>query len=150
MELFQADSLKRDESISADITRARWPDLGYPDLPIITPMEAGRHLWRIALQHSFTLFEYWLTDYAGHARDMTTAVETLERFDGLLGGLLEGFDANEYTLILTSDHGNIEDLSTKSHTRNPVPCLVAGRKHRELSAKLRNLAHVTPALLTLL
>ena len=145
--LSDADTLLRDESVSADITRARWPELGYPQLPIITPREAGKHLWSLAARHTFTLFEYWLTDYAGHGRDMATAVETLERFDGLLGGLLEDFDAKEYTLILTSDHGNIEDLSTKSHTRNPVPCIIAGRKHRELSSQLRNLAHVTPALL---
>jgi bisphosphoglycerate-independent phosphoglycerate mutase (AlkP superfamily) len=102
------------------------------------------------LRHSFTLFEYWLTDYAGHGRDMAIAVETLERFDGMLGGLLEEFDAKECTLIVTSDHGNIEDLSTKSHTRNPVPCILAGRKRRELSAVLKNLAHVTPALLATL
>jgi 2,3-bisphosphoglycerate-independent phosphoglycerate mutase len=145
--LHDAESLARDESVSADITRARWPELGYPDLPIITPREAGKHLYSIAARHSFTLFEYWLTDYAGHGRDMAVAVETLERFDGLLGGVLEDFDHQECTLILTSDHGNIEDLSTKSHTRNPVPCLLAGRKHRELGANLKSLAHVTPALL---
>ena len=145
--LQDAASLARDESVSADITRARWPELGYPDLPIITPREAGKHLWSIAARHTFTLFEYWITDYAGHGRDMAVAVETLERFDGLLGGVLEDFDHRECTLILTSDHGNIEDLSTKSHTRNPVPCLLAGRKHRELSSVLKNLAHVTPALL---
>ena len=150
VELFDADSLSRDEAVSADITRARWPELGYPDLPIITPREAGKHLWRIALRYSFTLFEYWLTDYAGHGRDMAIAIETLERFDSMLGGLLEDFDAKECTLIVTSDHGNIEDLSTKSHTRNPVPCILAGRKRRELSAALKNLAHVTPALLATL
>ncbi len=150
VELFQADSLRRGDAVSADITRARWPELGYPDMPIITPREAGRQLWHISARHAFTLFEYWLTDYAGHSRDMVTAVETLERFDGMLGGFLEDFDAKDFTLVLTSDHGNIEDLSTKSHTRNPIPCLIAGRKHRELSAVLRNLAHVTPALLTLL
>ena len=145
--LHDAESLGRDESVSADITRARWPELGYPDFPIITPREAGKHLWNITARHSFTLFEYWLTDYAGHGRDMATAVETLERFDGMLGGLLEDFDPKECTLILTSDHGNIEDLSTKSHTRNPVPCILAGRKHRELSSALKTLVHVTPALL---
>jgi 2,3-bisphosphoglycerate-independent phosphoglycerate mutase len=145
--LCDAESLGRDESVSADITRARWPELGYPDLPIITPREAGKHLWSITARHSFTLFEYWLTDYAGHGRDMATAVETLERFDGMLGGLLEDFDPKECTLILTSDHGNIEDLSTKTHTRNPVPCILAGRKHRELSSVLKSLIHVTPALL---
>ncbi|MCX6135550.1 MAG: alkaline phosphatase family protein [Ignavibacteriales bacterium] len=145
--LQHAESLGRDESVSADITRARWPELGYPDLPIITPREAGKHLWSITARHAFTLFEYWLTDYAGHGRDMAIAVETLERFDGMLGGLLENFDHRECTLILTSDHGNIEDLSTKSHTRNPVPCILAGRKHRDLSTVLKNLVHVTPALL---
>ena len=145
--LQHAESLSHDESVSADITRARWSELGYPELPIITPREAGKHLWSITARHSFTLFEYWLTDYAGHGRDMATAVETLERFDGLLGGLLEDFDPKECTLILTSDHGNIEDLSTKTHTRNPVPCILAGRRHRELSSVLKTLAHVTPALL---
>ena len=150
VELFQAESLIRDEALSADITRARWPELGYPALPTITPREAGKQLWSISTRHSFTLFEYWLTDYAGHSRDMASATESLERFDGLLGGLLEDFKADECTLIITSDHGNIEDLTTKSHTRNPVPCILAGRKRSELSAGLKSLADVTPALLALL
>ena len=47
-------------------------------------------------------------------------------------------------------HGNIEDLSTKSHTRNPVPCIIAGSKRKELSASLKSLTHVTPALVSLL
>lgn len=147
--LCDAESLRRDESVSADITRARWPELGYSDIPIITPREAGKHLWSLTARHSFTLFEYWLTDYAGHGRDMAIAVETLERFDGMLGGLLEDFEPKECTLVITSDHGNIEDLSTKSHTRNPVLCILAGRKHRELGSLLKTLTHVTPALLAL-
>jgi hypothetical protein len=148
--LLDAESLRRNESVSADITRARWPELGYRDIPIITPHEAGKHLSKISQHYSLTLFEYWLTDYAGHARNMARAVEILERFDGLLGGFLEGFDPVGSTLVITSDHGNIEDLSTKSHTRTPVPCIVAGRKREELSTVLRNLTDVTPALLSLL
>ena len=150
MELFDAEALGRDEAVSADITRVRWGELGYPHLPVITPREAGRHLWQISQRHSFTMFEYWLTDYAGHARDMAGAVEVLERFDGLLGGLMEEFDRKACTLLITSDHGNIEDLSTKSHTRVPVPCIVAGRKRDEISATLSNLTHVTPSILSLL
>ena len=150
VEIPDAEALSRNEAVSADITRGRWPELGYPDLPFITPNEAGRHLWNISQKHAFTLFEYWLTDYAGHGRGVTTAVEVLERFDGMLGGLLEGFDPKESTLILTSDHGNIENLSTKSHTRHPVPCIIAGKKRAELSAVLKSLTHVTPALLSLL
>jgi hypothetical protein len=150
VEILDAEALRRDEAVSADITRGRWPELGYPDLPVITPRNAGRHLWNISRKHAFTLFEYWLTDYAGHGRGVTTAVEVLERFDGMLGGLLEDFVPKECTLILTSDHGNIEDLSTKSHTRNPVPCVIAGGKRTELRTVLRSLTHVTPALVSLL
>jgi hypothetical protein len=150
LELFDAEALGRNDAVSADITRERWRELGYPHLPVITPREAGRHLWQIAQRHAFTLFEYWLTDYAGHARDMAAAVETIERFDGLLGGLMEVFDPKLCTLIITSDHGNIEDLSTKSHTRVPVPCIIAGRKRHEISATISNLTHITPSILSLL
>jgi hypothetical protein len=148
--LLQVDSLYRNEAVSADITRARWAELGYPDVSMVTSSEAGSHLWRIAEHHRFTLFEYWLTDHAGHARDMSNAVEVLERFDGLLGGLLEEFEPAETLLILTSDHGNIEDLSTKSHTRNPVPCLVMGRRRKEFLAGIRSLVHLTPAIVRLI
>ena len=148
--ILDAEALRRDEAVSADVTRARWPELGYPDLPVITPRHAGRHLWSISQKHAFTLFEYWLTDYAGHGRGVATAVEVLERFDGMLGGLLEDFNPKAFTLLITSDHGNIEDLSTKSHTRNPVPCIIAGSKRKELSASLKSLTHVTPALVSLL
>lgn len=150
LELLDGDSLRRDEAISADITRGRWADLGYPEIAAVTPRVAGHHLWKISQRFSLTIFEYWLTDYAGHARDMAHAVEVLERFDGLLGGLLEHFDPSESTLVITSDHGNVEDLSTKSHTRAPVPCIVAGRQREEFSSNLRDLTHVTPALLSLL
>jgi len=148
--LMEADSLRNNKALSADITRMRWPSLGYPDLPVISPAEAGRHLWDITNRHRFTLFEYWLTDHAGHRQDMANAIEVLEIFDAMLGGLLECFDPAGTLLILTSDHGNVEDLSTKSHTRNQVPCLVLGRKRKEFLTGIRNLTHITPAILRLL
>jgi hypothetical protein len=148
--LLRVESLRGDEALSADITRARWPELGYPELPVVTPQEAGNHLCAIAKKHSFTLFEYWLTDHAGHTQDMPLAVEVLERFDALLGGLLEDLDLSESLLVLTSDHGNIEDLSTKTHTRNPVPCLAAGKKRKEFLSGIKNLMHITPAILKML
>jgi len=145
--LLRAEDLQRNDALSPDLIRARWPDLGYPEIRPITPREAGKHLWRIALNYDFTLFEFWLTDVAGHRQDMATAVEILERFDGLLGGLLEDFDGASSLLIITSDHGNIEDLTTKTHTRNPVPCIALGEKRREFLAGVKNLTHITPSIL---
>ena len=147
--LLRTESLIRNQAVSADITRSRWPELGYPELKPVTPHEAGKHLWNISAAHDFTLFEYWLPDHAGHSRNMAEAVEILERFDGLLAGLLEDFDERDSLLVIISDHGNIEDLTTKTHTRNSVPCITYGKGHKEFAGKIRNLTHLAPTLVKL-
>ncbi|HTP12625.1 MAG TPA: peptidase, partial [Bacteroidota bacterium] len=145
-----ANDLMRDEGISADFTRARWPELGHPDVRPVSPREAGHHLWQLASKFDFTLFEYWLTDVAGHSQKMDTAIDALEKFDGFLEGFLELFEPANALLITISDHGNIEDLSTKSHTRNPVPCIAAGAHRKEFVNGIRNLTHLTPSILNIL
>ncbi|MEN9933491.1 MAG: hypothetical protein RLZZ387_70 [Chloroflexota bacterium] len=52
--------------------------------------------------------------------------DALERIDGLIAGVLEAMRPGD-TLLLTSDHGNVESLGAPGHTRNPVPLLVVGR-----------------------
>ena len=147
--LLRVDDLRRNGAVSAELTRERWPELGYSDIPPISAGMAGKHLWAIASRHDFTLFEYWLTDHAGHSQKMDLAVETLHRFDEFLGGFLEEFDSKRSLLILISDHGNIEDLSTKSHTRNQVPGIAVGERRREFLSSVKNLTHVTPGILSL-
>jgi hypothetical protein len=148
--ILRAEELVRDEGISADFTRSRWPELGHPDVQPVTPREAGTHLWQIATKHDFTLFEYWMTDVAGHSQKMKTAVDALEKFDTFLGGFLELFDPGRSLLVIISDHGNIEDLSTRSHTRNPVPCIAVGAHRKDFISRIKNLTHVTPAVFRLL
>ncbi|MFH0992242.1 MAG: peptidase [bacterium] len=142
--------LRKNEALSADITRKRWPELGYPDLLLLPEHEAGMHLWRLAQLHDVTVFEYWLPDHAGHSQNMQFAVEVLETFDRFLGGILSDFDFRNSLLIIVSDHGNIEDLSIKSHTRNQVPCIVIGHEHKRFTATVRNLTHITPTILKFL
>lgn len=144
------DSLVKNEAVSADLTRERWPELGYPDLPVVTADEAGKHLAAIASKHDFTLFEYWLTDHAGHSRDARFAVDILERFDLFLHGLIEDTNLKKTLIVLISDHGNIEDLSTKGHTRNPVPCIAIGPGRKEFVTKIKNLTHITPTIVRFL
>ncbi len=150
--LLDADDLRAGRGLSADITNHDWPRLGYPDIDSITPAEAGKRLAAISANHDFVLFEYWLTDKAGHAQDLARAEQVLERFDGMLGGLLTDMDFNDTLLVLTSDHGNIEDLGTKTHTRNPVPLLLVGCRHVEVATEISShmdpdLTHLTPTLL---
>ena len=147
--LLTAEDLQRDEGISADFIRTQWPELGHPEILPITPKEAGKHLASIASKHDFTLFEYWLSDHAGHSQKMAFAVEVLEHFDEFLSGFLESFDSRNTLLMIVSDHGNIEDLSTKSHTRNRVPCILVGKRRHQLVNRIKNLTHITPAIIRL-
>ncbi len=150
MPLHQSDSLEKRKAISADITNAGWAKMGYPHIPLIDAAEAGRRLVRLLDENDFVLFEYWRTDKAGHSENMSEAVAALELFDGTLGGILETLDTSDSLLLVTSDHGNIEDMTTKVHTRNPVPAILYGHRHEEFARALLvqpDLANVTPAIL---
>jgi 2,3-bisphosphoglycerate-independent phosphoglycerate mutase len=143
------EELKAGDALAADITGERWGQFGYNHLPVLTPGEAGERFYLISRRYDFTLFEYFLTDHAGHSRNMDVAVEVLERLDAFIGGILRNFDHLDSVLLFTSDHGNIEDLSTKSHTRNPVPLLLVGRHHKRLGERINSLTRITPSVVEL-
>jgi len=52
-------------------------------------------------------------------------------------------DDPQYLVLLTSDHGNLEDVSTKRHTRNPVPLFAWGDGAQEFVAATTGLTDVT-------
>lgn len=133
-------------AVSSDFTRERWRNLGYEQLETITPEQAGEHLYALSQEFDFTLFDYFFTDHAGHSQSMQQSVEVLRSLDRFIAGILSRFEEQETLLLLTSDHGNIEDLTTKSHTRNPVPLFLLGRRRDEVARELANLTHLTPCL----
>lgn len=152
LRVLREEDLRSGRAVSADLTGKGWHQLGAPDLPLVEPEEAGRRLARLLKNHEFVLFEYWKTDYAGHRGGMNEAVSAVEDLDGLLGGVVEEMDVRRDLLILTSDHGNIEDMSVKTHTRHPVPALLYGYRHQEVAELLErpgsrpDICRVTPAL----
>ena len=116
--LCTAESLRNGEGISADITAERWSsDLGYPDIEPRKPYDVGRALRRIAEQHDFTMFEYFLTDKAGHDQDRPMAEKILKTFDEFLGGITND-EVLDLTILISSDHGNIEDLCENPHLKS--------------------------------
>ena len=148
--LFGQDDLYAGRALSADFTGQGWRDrLGMLDAPVLTPGEAGAKMAELAGKYAFSMFEYWPSDYAGHGQEMDPALGLLDSFDGVLGGLLETWDDRQGLIVLTSDHGNLEDLSTRKHTLNPVPALVIGdpaARARFLDG-LRDLTGIAPAIL---
>jgi hypothetical protein len=146
--LFTEKDFYEGRALSADFTGEGWRTmLGFPDAPVMTPYEAGRKLVSLALEYDFSMFEYWASDYAGHKQDMETAVKLMEVFDGVVGGLMEGMK-DEWLVLITSDHGNMEDISTRKHTPASVPALVIGSKpaRGEFTRGMTDLTHIAPAI----
>jgi hypothetical protein len=140
------DDLVRGEAVFHDFTNRLLLERGY-SLPTATPREAGERLARLARRHSFTMYEHFLTDRAGHAQDMARGVEILEALEEFLDAVLSGLDPSASLVVLASDHGNLEDLSTNRHTRNPVPALFWGAGAREAAARTESIADIAPAIL---
>lgn len=150
IDLFGDDDLRQGYALSADFTAQGWRErLGLPDTPVISPQQAGERMADLADKYDLSFFEYWLSDYAGHSQDMQTAGSLLVGFDQVLGGLLGRWEDKDGLILITSDHGNLEDLSTRRHTENPVPALVIGTEEmrREFTEELRAITDVTPAIL---
>lgn len=147
--LFTHDDYIQGRALSADFTGEGWRGfLGFPDAPAYDSHTAGVKLAELAMQYDFSFFEYWASDYAGHKQDMDSAVGQLETFDGVLRGLLETWHDEDGLILLTSDHGNMENLSTRKHTPAPVPLLLFGDKNdrREFQKDLRDLTGIAPAI----
>jgi hypothetical protein len=145
--LFRHDDLFAGRALSADFTGEGWRTmLGFVDSPVMNAEEAGRKLGEVAKEYDFSLFEYWASDYAGHGQEMDTAVRLMETFDGVLGGLVN--DWKDGLILVTSDHGNMEDLSTRRHTDAPVPALVIGDKtaREEFTRDMKHLTDIAPAI----
>jgi hypothetical protein len=93
------------------------------DVPRRTAAEAAEIFWKLAAD--FTLFEHYLADEAGHAQDRAAALDALSTFDGFARAVIASQPEDAH-LLICSDHGNVEDLSTRSHTVNRVAVLSFG------------------------
>lgn len=115
-----------------------------------TPEQAAQILASLAARHRFTLYEYFLTDRAGHAQDFSQAEKVLVQLSSFVRHVLQSVDLQETTVILTSDHGNIEDLSVRNHTLNPVPTLAWGAGRELVARQVSSLSDITPTIIELL
>lgn len=140
------EAMERHEAVFQDLTRTSLRARGYPG-PLIEPEEAAMHLVALARQHDFTLFEYFQTDRAAHRGTREEILQVLGLFDRFLQTLLPFAREPRGLLLLVSDHGNIEDLRTRSHTTNPVPWVALGQGATALREEVRTLTDIVPALL---
>ena len=118
--------LENGVAIAADITGCGLTGVAETDLTTITEREAARRIAGLCEEYRLVVFEYFHTDKAGHAQSEAAASRCCGSIDLFLSGLLEFMDFDSNSVVISSDHGNVEDLGVKTHTLNAVPLVVRG------------------------
>jgi len=149
MEFRNLEDLRHGRAVFHDFTN-RLAVEGGADVPLRTPEEAAAVLARLSAEHRFTLYEYFITDRVGHEQNREAALEVLTRLARFVRRVLASLDLERTTVLLTSDHGNVEDLSVRNHTLNLVPTLVWGAARELVRQRVRTLADITPTIVRIL
>ncbi len=141
------DDLRRGQAVYWDITNEH---LLHQDtsVPANSAIRAGQHLAHISHDHNLVLYECFVPDLIGHRKDLGKALKFLEQLDAFLHGVIETMEP-QTSILISSDHGNLEDLSTGAHTCNPVPLLVVGPLAHHCR-RLNSIMDVTPAIVSFL
>lgn len=146
MVLLNSQDLMAGNAVSADITGLGWKEfLNVENMEVKTPFKVGTELAKRSAKYDLVFFEYWLTDYAGHRQDMMEARKILLQIDEFLQGISQSMRSDDLILV-TSDHGNMEDLATRRHTMNHVPLILIGNESvRGSFATARSICDVAPS-----
>lgn len=139
------DDLRAGKAISPFVTNDRWRANG-ADVPLITARQAGQNLARLARENDFTLFEYFLTDVAGHKHRGDLTARVLEEVDQIFRGVLDELNFSDSLLLTTSDHGNLEDTTARAHTLNPVPTILVGARREKIAPQIHSITDIAPAI----
>ena len=96
-------------------------------------------------------------DMVGHSGNFTATVAGVETIDRCLESLSQAAIANGYELIITSDHGNAEEMVDEAsgeprtaHTTNPVPLILVSRHFKKLVKDEAELIDIAPTMLKIL
>jgi len=79
-------------------------------------------------EKDFILLNYANCDLVGHTGNLEATLEAVETVDKQVGRLVEKIEDTAYSMVITADHGNCEDMGVDdspntSHTLNPVPLI---------------------------
>jgi len=146
--LYTTEDVKQKKALTAELTQKAWREQLNVNVPEITPEQAAERLLEQSEYYDLLLHEYYLTDKAGHSQEIEKAKQYLHTYDRFIWKLIQEKPADT-TIVLTSDHGNVEDLSLKTHTFNHVPLFAYGRGAEKLSSA-SSIMDVTPGILKVL
>jgi 2,3-bisphosphoglycerate-independent phosphoglycerate mutase len=110
-----------------------------------------------SLDHNFILCNYANADMVGHSGSIPATIKAVETVDECLARVLPAAEKAGFTLIVTADHGNAEQMIDPetggphtAHTTNPVPFVVLGGKSAMSLRGGGALCDVAPTILSML
>ncbi len=124
------------------------------------PLISAKILSVIDNNFDFIVVNYANADMVGHCGNFYSAVQAIEAVDSELKKLVENLFHYNYTICITADHGNAEEMVNKTtkhphteHTINPVPFILVSKKMELLRSKLYSqgiLGNVAPTILEIM
>jgi len=107
-------------------------------------------------QYGFIAVNFANGDMVGHTGKLDAAIKAVEVLDEQVGRLFHTARLHHYSVLLTADHGNCENMTDEAtgvahtqHTTNPVPCLIMDEEYWGL-ADNAGLSNIAPTLLQLM
>jgi 2,3-bisphosphoglycerate-independent phosphoglycerate mutase len=107
-------------------------------------------------QYDFIVANYANPDMVGHTGVWEAAIRAAEVVDGCLGRLARAALGTGSPLVITADHGNIEEMRDAAgmpqtkHTTSPVPVVLVSDAHRSNRLRDGALSDIAPTLCELL
>jgi len=95
-------------------------------------------------------------DMVGHSGLLEPSIKACQSIDKQLQLIVAAVLQNDYHLIITADHGNIELMQDEnknphtSHTTNPVPFILIGNNLAKIKLRNGTLADIAPTILHLM
>ncbi len=124
------------------------PEMSAPEVKDAVVEEIKRQ------KHDFICLNYANGDMVGHTGIYDAILKAAETVDNCIKETIQTAIANDYTIILTADHGNADyavnndGSPNTAHSLNEVPCILINSDHTEIKDGI--LADLAPTLLTLL
>lgn len=137
---------KKGEAVFADITNRLIRERGY-DIEEITPETAAGNLLNILKDNEFVFFEYFMTDLYGHKRNEEKLEESVDILNRFTETVWSGTKNSDTAILIISDHGNAEDLTTGDHTTNNVPAILLTKNSndsRKFAGSIHSLVDIYP------
>lgn len=110
-------------------------------------------------EYQFICVNYPNPDMVAHTGDLLAGTKAVQVVDEQVDRLLKIAQKNNFTILITADHGNVEEMINlktgevdTEHSGNPVPFIIAGKNFYKNKKKLKKgkLADVAPTVLKLL